>query len=72
MKISVIAVCLLLCGCVSQKTMLANPAGQVTHCDGWGFGLIGVPIALATHADCIKKAHAAGYSEAPTAVPVSQ
>jgi hypothetical protein len=67
MKIAVIAICLALCGCVSQKTLLANPSGQVLHCDGWGFGLIGVPVALASHADCMKKAHEAGYSEAPIA-----
>lgn len=65
MKIAAIAACVLLCGCVSEKTMLTNTQGQIVHCDGWGFGLIGVPIALATHANCMKKAHEAGYSEIP-------
>jgi hypothetical protein len=54
-----------LVGCVSQSTMLQNSQGQQVKCAGWGFGVIGVPVALATHADCMKKAHAAGYSEAP-------
>lgn len=65
MKIAIAALACLLSGCVSEKTMLTNSAGQIVHCDGWGFGLIGVPVALATHADCMKKAHDAGYSEVP-------
>lgn len=56
---------LALTGCVSERTMLTNKDGQVVHCDGWGFGVIGAPVAMAQHADCMKKAHAAGYSEAP-------
>ena len=58
-----------LTGCVSESTMLQNPQGQQLKCSGWGFGVIGVPVALAEHADCMKKAHAAGYSETPTQAP---
>jgi hypothetical protein len=65
MKIAVIAALCLLSGCVSQKTMLTNSSGKVIHCDAWGFGIIGVPIALASHSDCMQKAHDAGYSEVP-------
>lgn len=60
----------LLTGCVSQSTMLQNDKGQQIKCAGWGFGLLGAPIALAEHADCMKKAHAAGFSEV-TAAPVA-
>lgn len=59
------ALLILLSGCVSQSTMLRNDKGQTVQCKGWGFGVIGAPIALAEHADCMKKAHAAGYSEVP-------
>lgn len=65
MKNLVIIAALALAGCVSQDTSLANRDGQVVHCKDWGFGVIGAPVAMATHADCMKKAHAAGYSEAP-------
>lgn len=66
MKIVTIAVsAILLTGCVSEKTVLTNPAGQQTRCDAWGFGWLGAPVAMAQHHDCMTKAHAAGYSEAP-------
>jgi hypothetical protein len=55
----------MLSGCVSEKTALTNSEGKQIHCDAWGFGLLGVPVALASHADCMKKAKAAGYSESP-------
>lgn len=72
MKIAVFAVFLLLCGCVSEKTALTNAQGQQTRCDHWGFGIIGAPAAMAMHSDCMKKAHAAGYSELPVTVPTNQ
>lgn len=65
MKIAIFVLLLALSGCVSQSTMLANPDGKTTQCANWGFGLIGAPIAVAAQADCMKKAHAAGYSEVP-------
>lgn len=71
MKIAVIAIAALLSGCVSEKTALTNAQGQTVHCDHWGFGLIGAPASMAMHADCMKKAHAAGYSETPAA-PTAQ
>ena len=56
-------------GCVSEKATLTNTAGQQVHCDNLGFGILGAPVAMASHADCMKKAHAAGYSEMPVAQP---
>lgn len=70
MKIAIFAAigsAVMLCGCVSEKTALTNAEGKQVHCDAWGFGVIGVPIAMASHHDCMTKAHAAGYSEFPTA-----
>jgi len=70
MKIAIFAMvsaAVVLSGCVSQKATLTNAEGKQVHCDGWGFGLIGAPVAMAAHADCMKKAHAAGYSEFPVA-----
>jgi len=58
---------MLVTGCVSEKTALTNAAGQQVHCDAWGFGLIGAPVAMASHHDCMEKAKAAGYSEFPKA-----
>jgi hypothetical protein len=57
-------VAITLTGCVSEKTLLRNSTtGQTTRCDAWGFGVIGAPVAMASHSDCMKKAHEAGYSE---------
>ncbi len=67
MKIAIGLILVFLTGCVSESTMLQNAQGQQLKCSGWGFGVIGVPVALAEHADCMKKAHAAGYTETPTA-----
>lgn len=71
-KFAVIAIAAMLSGCVSEKTALTNPAGQQVHCDAWGFGVIGAPVAMASHSDCMKKAHAAGYSEYPTPPPANK
>lgn len=72
MKITLFGVCLIgLSGCVSQDTMLRNNAGQFTHCAGWGFGIIGVPVALAEHDNCMKKARAAGFVEASNPLPAA-
>ena len=51
---------MLVTGCVSEKTALTNPQGQQVRCDAWGFGFIGAPVAMASHADCMKKALAMG------------
>lgn len=65
----IVAVTLALAACVSQKTQLRNAEGKTVVCDNWGFGFIGAPVAMAQHADCMKKAKAAGYSEAPQSPP---
>lgn len=65
MKTAIFMLLLMLSGCVSESTMLTNKDGKVFQCAGWGFGVIGAPVAMAQHADCMKKAHAAGYSETP-------
>jgi ABC-type Fe3+ transport system substrate-binding protein len=54
-----------LSACVSEKTTLRNESGQIVRCDNWGFGVIGAPVAIVSHADCVKKAKAAGYSDLP-------
>ena len=64
-KIGVALSFLMLTGCVSEKTTLRNERGQVVQCNQWGFGVIGAPVAIAEHADCVKKAKAAGYSDMP-------
>ena len=61
-RVLILLVIATLCGCVSEKTMLVNPAGKVLHCDAWGFGWLGAPVAMAEHHDCVKKANAAGYT----------
>lgn len=60
-----------LSACVSEKATLTNSEGNVVHCDNWGFGLIGTPVAMVGHANCMKDAHAAGYSEYPGGKPSS-
>ena len=57
------AVSLFLSGCVSESTVLRNSDGKTFNCNAWGFGVIGAPVAMAEHSDCINKAHAAGYTE---------
>jgi hypothetical protein len=65
MKIAIFAVisCVMLDGCVSEKTTLANAQGQQVHCDSWGFGIIGASVAAASHHHCVEQAHEGGYSE---------
>jgi uncharacterized iron-regulated protein len=65
MKIILFSVVLMLSGCVSERATLTNTEGQQLHCDHWGFGIIGAPAAMAMHASCMKKAHAAGFAVAP-------
>lgn len=60
---------MLMSGCVSEHTMLRNAQGQTIQCNVDGWGWLGAPVAMAQHSDCMKKAHAAGYSETPTANP---
>lgn len=65
-KLILLAAAAALTGCVAQDTVLRNDQGQSVKCADMGLGLIGAPAALIMHADCMKKAHAAGYSENPT------
>jgi hypothetical protein len=62
-----------LSACVSEKAALTNRDGNVVHCDNWGFGIIGTPVALIGHHNCVARAKAAGYSEFPgsTAPPTA-
>lgn len=71
MKIAVIAVVLLLSGCVSYgTTLLRNKDGQTMTCTGnWGFGVVGAPYAVAAHQNCISKMHKAGFYEVGTPIP---
>lgn len=65
MKIAIFAALTLLSGCTTYNTQLRNADGAVTQCHQSGWGLIGGAIASSQHNDCIKNAHAAGYSEMP-------
>ena len=59
-----LGLCLIfLTACVSQNTVLMNERGQTVHCQNWGVGIIGAPLAYAEHQDCVKKAKEAGYTE---------
>ncbi len=53
---------LALTGCVSEKTAMVDQQGKVIHCDAWGFGWLGAPVAMAEHHACVKKAQEAGYT----------
>lgn len=61
--IVIVALSLGLSACVSQKATLVNARGETARCNQWGFGLVGVPVALAQHEKCLKDAKAAGYSD---------
>jgi hypothetical protein len=67
MRIAVIAIAALLSGCTTYDTALKNADGAVTRCHQSGWGLIGGAIASSQHNECIRDAHAAGYSEMPVA-----
>ena len=60
---TIIIICLLfLSGCVSMNTMMVNPTTNETQpCHAWGFGWIGVPVALVAHNNCVNKFKEAGY-----------
>lgn len=58
-----LAGCVLIGGCTTYRTALRNTDGAITHCDQSSWGLVGGAIASSQHNECIKNAHAAGYSE---------
>lgn len=65
-----IGLCLVfLSACVSQSAVLVNPQGQIVSCKNFGWGWIGAPVAMASQHDCVKKAKAAGYSDAAGSIP---
>lgn len=71
-KIAVIAVIsVTTAGCVTNgAVMLRNTQGSTITCQGnWGFGIVGAPVAMAQHSNCIKKAHEAGYYEIGQPIP---
>lgn len=56
--------CLLLGACASVQTAMENPqTHQRQDCSAWGFGVIGVPIALLSHYECVRNLKKAGYVE---------
>ena len=57
----VIALCLALSSCMSYNIQLRNTEGRIYTCKGYGFGLIGVPIAYADKDECITGAEAKGF-----------
>lgn len=56
-----------LASCVSYKSVLVNAEGETTNCNQWGFGILGAPMAVAQHKECIKVAESAGYRQKPPA-----
>ena len=61
MKWALLPIVLLASGCVAPSETLVNSAGQTMRCSSFGFGVIGVPIALGTYAHCLERAREAGY-----------
>jgi hypothetical protein len=51
----------LLSGCATPSTKLQNASGQVVDCSASGWGLVGTPLALASHSDCVDRMQAAGF-----------
>jgi hypothetical protein len=61
---SSVSVLLLLTACAAPTTRFQNAAGQIATCSSMGYGWLGAPMALASHADCVDRMRAAGYWEA--------
>jgi hypothetical protein len=62
MKTIAIISLLLLSGCVSLNTPMVNPRTYDTlPCHAWGFGWLGVPVALVSHSNCVSDLKKAGY-----------
>lgn len=51
----------MLSACATPSTKLQNASGQVVDCSASGWGLVGTPLALASHSDCVDRMQAAGY-----------
>lgn len=64
MKILIsIALALILSGCMTYDVALKNKSGEIYTCKGYGFGVIGTPVAYANKADCIERAEQKGYKQ---------
>lgn len=52
---------LLVTGCATPSTTLQNASGQTVTCASSGWGVLGTPLALASHAECVEKMQASGF-----------
>lgn len=61
-----LAIAAVLSGCATYRTKLTNAQGQTTTCEASGKnGIVSGYYLRKGFEDCIDRAHAAGYSEAP-------
>lgn len=56
-----LAAVLVVSGCATPSTTMQNASGQTTTCASSGWGVIGTPLALASHAECVEKMQASGF-----------
>lgn len=60
--IAVAVMALVISGCVSISTPVKNKETQETRkCETWGFGWLGVPVALISYQECITEMEKAGF-----------
>jgi len=52
---------LVVAGCATPSTTLQNASGQTVECSSSGYGYLGAPMALASHAKCVERMQAMGY-----------
>ncbi|MBL8437002.1 MAG: hypothetical protein JNM61_02275 [Zoogloeaceae bacterium] len=52
---------LFIAACATPSTTLQNASGQAATCKSAGWGFIGTPLALASHAECVEKMQLQGY-----------
>jgi hypothetical protein len=62
MRIVILALLLLLCGCVSSTDVLVNSEGEQVKCSAMGYGWVGAPAALIMKNKCMNDYKEMGYS----------
>jgi hypothetical protein len=66
MRIIILALSLLLCGCVSSTDVLVNSEGEQVECSAMGYGWVGAPAALIMKNKCMNDYKEMGYSTGGT------
>lgn len=62
MRLSIIAVSLLLSSCATPNTMMVNPTnGQLANCSATGWGWAGAPLAIMSHDSCVESMRTVGW-----------